>query len=376
MNQMKDRITTIQVALLMYTTLVGVGYLSMPRLLAETAGRDGWISLILGGLLVMLAMVLLAWLGQKHPGQTIIQYSQAILGRPLGQAVNILLLLNFVLMAGASSRLFGEVLKVYLLEHTPLEVILISFFLTGAYLSGHGLNPLARLSEAMFPLLLIPIFLILGLAQMEIDYSEVLPLLAEGVLPVLTGVSHSFQVYAGFIILAFLAAFMQQPKKALKASAIGIAGVIITYIMIFVVTLGSLGVTTLNWSLYPVVDLARRVEVPGAFVEKLEAPLLALWVLTAFTTMAPSLYFGTLSLAQILGLKEHRGLVFLFIPVIYQVAMLPRNFGETVLIGSIAGYAALGTLLLAVVLALVTLLRKGGGKNAKEETDERANGKK
>ncbi|MEW6663211.1 MAG: GerAB/ArcD/ProY family transporter [Bacillota bacterium] len=360
---LKDRITTIQVALLLYTSLVGVGYLAMPRRLAETAGRDGWVNLLLGGMLLLSVNALLVWLCRRYPGQTIIEYSQAILGRPLGQAANILLVLHFILMAASVSRIFGDVIKLYLLENTPLEVILITFFLTGAYLAGHGLNPLARMSEVMFPLVLAPILLILALAQMEIDYGEVLPVMTIGLYPVIQGAANSFFVYTGFILTAFLVAFMQQPEKALKASSLGLAGTILTYLVIFIVTLSSLGEASLYWSTYPVADLARRIEVPGAFLEKLEAPLMALWVLTAFTTMTPSLYFGTLSLSQMLGLKEHRGLVYLFLPVVYQVAMLPRNYGETILLGNIMGYAALAFIPVIILLALVAKLRKGGGGN-------------
>jgi spore germination protein len=90
---------------------------------------------------------------------------------------------------------------------------------------------------------------------------------------------------------------------------------------------------------------------------------MALWVLTAFTTMAPSLYFGTLSLAQMLGLRETKGLVYLLLPIVYQVAMLPRNYGETILLGNIMGYVALASIPLIVLLALVARWRKGSGGN-------------
>ncbi|KKM10902.1 hypothetical protein SY88_11025 [Clostridiales bacterium PH28_bin88] len=361
----KDRISTTQVAILLTSTVVGVHYLTMPRVLGESAGRDGWLSLLLGGVLVLAVntcLVLLAW---RFPGMTVVEYSQEILGRLLGRALTWTFVVYYLLGSAYATRCFGEVLKTYLLDRTPLEVIILTFLAVTAYQVNHGLNPLARIDQAFFPLLLAPLLIIVLLAQREADYGELLPVMVNGVGPVLEGVLSAVRVYAGYGLMLFLVPFMRQPRQALKASTVGISIPIAGYVVIFITTLAVLGADNLGYYTCPVADLARAVETPGAFIERLETLLMSLWVITAYTTTAATYYFSVLAAALAMGLKEHRPLVTLWLPVIYFFTMLPRDFQQLTSFANGLGYALVGLSGLVPLMLLLAMVRgKRGGADA------------
>lgn len=370
MPAMRDRITTSQLAVLTTSTMVGVGYLSLPRLLADHAGRDGWLSLLAGGAVLAGVVAVMVALGRRFPGQTVYDYSRAVLGRWPGGAYNLLLITYYSLAAAWVVRVFGDVLKVYLLERTPLEVLVITMLFTGAYLLGHGLNALARLQQAFFPLLLAPIVLVLALAQMQADYSELLPVLQDGWQGLLLAVPESFRALTGFGVVAFAMPFLRRPEKALPAALAGLGFTLCIYLGLFVVCVAVLGADVLPRLMFPVVDLARSIDVPGAFLERVEILFLSLWVITTFNVFSSLSYFALLGLSTTLGFREHRHLVYLYLPLTYVIALRPGNIVATIRLSEVfsyLGFTAILGLLGIYLLALVRRQRGDAGSAAGEK---------
>lgn len=73
-----DRITTPQAAVILANILLGVGILTLPRLLADTMKTpDGWITVIVGGILAFGFGLIMVRLSQRFPGKTFLNTAKS-----------------------------------------------------------------------------------------------------------------------------------------------------------------------------------------------------------------------------------------------------------------------------------------------------------
>ena len=174
---------------------------------------DVWITVILGGMIAMVAGVIIVKLSQRFPEKTFYQYSQEIVGKWVGGIISLLMIGYFFTISAYELRTLEGITGSFLLEGTPTWVIILPFMWISLYLNLGGINTIARLFEIIFP---ITIFIFLVTSFMSIGIFELdnlRPVLGLGIGPALKGIKTTTLAYSGAEIMLFLLAFMKQPVK-------------------------------------------------------------------------------------------------------------------------------------------------------------------
>lgn len=357
-----DKITSTQAAVLLNNTVLGAGILTLPRSVTEAVKTpDSWISIVLGGVIVMLVVVLMVKLSQQFPGQTIYQYSRSIVGRILGGALCTLLIVYYVMLAAFEIRSVAEVALFFLLEGTPIWAVLIPFIWTGAYLVMGGINAMARVFEIVFPISLFIFIVSYLLSARLFDLNNLRPFLGEGIMPVLQGLKSTVLVFAGCEVVMTLVARMEKPQQAIKAMLAGIGIPFGLYFFTVVMVIGGMSVDATIVSTWPTLDLVRSFEVAGFLLERFEFPLLVIWLMQMFCNFSSFFYNSSLGISQIFRIP-YKTVVFGFMPILFIVAMIPRKIIELFELGETLGKMGIVLfLLLPVLLSLVWLARSKGG---------------
>ena len=97
---MEIKIGQFQFFVLVALYVSGGAMLIIPAIAASEAGQDAWISILLSLLAGLALIPLYAKLNAKFPGQTIVQYSDHILGKIAGKTVSVIFLSTaFILCA-------------------------------------------------------------------------------------------------------------------------------------------------------------------------------------------------------------------------------------------------------------------------------------
>ncbi|MBT2667575.1 spore germination protein [Bacillus sp. ISL-4] len=351
----KDRITTGQVTVIVANAIFGVGTFTLPRTAVEKVKTpDIWISVILGGLIAMIAGVIMVKLSEQFPGKTFYEYSQEIVGKWVGGFLSLLIVCYFFSSCGFQVRALAEVSNLFLLEGTPTWAIIMTFLWVGLYLIIGGINPIARMFEIILPITII-IFIIVAFMSFKIfEIDNLRPVLGLGVIPVLKGVQTTGLSYTGVETILFLLPFMKEPKKAVKALLVGVSIPLIFYLITVVMVIGGLsvdGVVTRTW---PTLDLIRSFEVTGLIFERYESLLLVIWIMQMFSAFTIFYYGAALGLAQLFK-KSIRPFMYGLLPVIYIIAMIPKNTNDMFKFGDLQGNVALYLFgLLPLVLLMVS----------------------
>ncbi|WP_440970532.1 spore germination protein [Peribacillus frigoritolerans] len=356
----KDRITTPQTAVIIINFILGTGLLTLPRSSTEKAHTpDVWISVIIGGIIAIIAGVIMVKLSQQFPDKTFYQYINEIVGKWVGSFLSLVIICYFLMTSGFQLRSMAEVVRYLLLEGTPTWAIIMIFMWVGLYLIIGGINPIARLFEIILPLTVI-LFLVVTFMSIKIfEIDNLRPVLGEGITPVLKGVKTTALAFSGPEIMLLLIPFMNQPKKAVKALLVGVSIPLIFYVITVVMVIGALsvdGVVTRTW---PTLDLIRSFEISGLIFERFESLLLVVWIMQIFATFTITYFAAALGLAQ-LTKKSIHPFMFGLLPILYIIAMIPKNMNDLFKQGDFVGNIALFLFGLLPLLLLIISRIKGG----------------
>lgn len=101
----KGKISSLQMAIMLYPTIVATAILGAPSITAKYALNDLWLSPILAALIGYATVYIAYKLHKLYPKQTVIQFSEQIIGRIPGKILGFLYLFFISLSRGNPKRL-------------------------------------------------------------------------------------------------------------------------------------------------------------------------------------------------------------------------------------------------------------------------------
>jgi spore germination protein len=309
-------------------TVIGVGVFSYPSTMANEVGTDGWFVTILAGVICFLLLALIYKVVVKNNYNTFYIMLENNLGKLLSKVFGFMLCAYFIFAASLGMRVFAEVIKMYLLEHTPTEFILIIMIFTGWYLVRGEVSALVKFNEIAFFAMFIPMFFILVFATRGGEVANVLPLLQSTPEQYLKSLSTATYAFGGFEIAYLILPFMKD-KDGIRKTFFKSA-VFITFFYVIVTLLCLMFFTKEHTKqlIWPTITLIRAIVIPGAFVERWEGLVMSLWVLFYFTTFVNMYYFSGDIIKDAFHLHDIKLSSMIMAPIIYIIAMYPQNIAE------------------------------------------------
>lgn len=341
--------------------LLAVGILSLPRGLARTTGSsDGWISIGIAGILSMLFAYIVIKLASRFPEQSFFDYTVKIVSKPIAVAITLFLAIYFCFFASYESRMIGTVAKQYIFDRTPVEVISLVFVLLISYAVAGSRAALLRLNLMFFPIVVTVLCFMLLFNFAFFEVGNLRPLFITDLPNILNGVKETLLSFIGFEALLFYTAFLKarDTKGITILPVIGIAVITLIYLLVFIFSIAVFSIEGTQQIIYPTVELAKEVEVPGGIIERIEPLFLTVWVMTIFNTASMALDLLVLSLTYIFPKVKRITVLFCVLPIIYLIGMLPQNVSQLDKFGSFIGYGGLVTcFFFPTILLIIAKLR-------------------
>ncbi|MCY9515996.1 GerAB/ArcD/ProY family transporter [Paenibacillus apiarius] len=324
-NLNPDDLSATQVAVILANCILGTGILTLPRVLAVAMDTpDGWIPILIAGLIVIAFTSWLVKIGAQYPGQTFFDYSPALLGVWMSRLVVTVMIVYFICISAYEVRVLAEVVDMFLLEQTPKAVIIITMMCVSAYLIFGGLGAISRMCGLLLPPTVLVLFFCFALSMKIFDANNLRPVLGEGPVPVLQGIWPSLMMFLGFEIMYVLPGRMKHPKKAYRAVWYGIIITVAVYSFSYLAVIGGLSTETTKTVTWPLISLIRSFEYTGILFERFDSFLMAIWLMKIYSAFMLFHYLLVSSL-KVFGVRRPYGGAFAVLPVIYMLAMLPRS---------------------------------------------------
>lgn len=316
-----DRITSLQAFILIVSTINAIEVLILPRDLGQSVGPDGWAALIGGHLLSAVGVFFIIKLGLLYPEDTFVEYAQKIAGRFLGIFLAIFAGSMWVVICARIVRQFADFIQL-ILPQTPIETVILTMLLVAAYLARHGIEPIARTVEILFPIFTgILGFLVLA-SLTEFDYSNLLPILDSSPKDLALESIKTSLGLEGQAILLMLLPFLAIPQNGYKVMYGALAFNLGLRLSLFVTTIGFFGVELAKILVWPVEELSRSL---GVAFGRLDSVFTALWVTVAFTSILMYYYLSSLTFSRILKFREQSIMLLPLAAVIFVIALIPES---------------------------------------------------
>lgn len=296
-----QRITQYELAAGIFLVQIG----SSPMfLLAKSARRDAWLTVLLAllaGLLLLIVVTLPMY--RRDPGKSLIEMLQAYLGKWLGGAVAAAYVLYFAYQSVRNVREFGDWMIMYLLPDTPLAFITFTLMLVSAFAVYKGPEVFFRLALLITPGILIMYALLFGPIYFSRLFrpEELQPVLEHGLRPVLEAVLPVISFPFGEMVLFLMFWKYTNRESTYRATLYSylFAGLLITSANVLLI--GVLGPLS-GFSVIPLLQSASLFKV----AERLDPIVLLLLFLGVFMKQTAYYLAAVLSLAQLTGIKRRR----------------------------------------------------------------------
>lgn len=300
------RISSRQFTILIVLGVIGDTILVVPTMAAAYAKQDAWLSMLLAFALGLATGGMYGMLANRLRGQSLVAGARQRLGAWFGGAAGLLVLFQFYMCILTLLNEMSQFMTTQMMPETPVNAIMILFLAVVIIAYRYGVEAFARMGEMLIPAFfaLFVTLVVLLLPQVELPHLQ--PVAANGVLPIVQGAFPLYcAAFAEMLVIFMLVPHVEAKNGLLKPIFKGFAagGVVIFIVMLLCVLV--LGPNLMETKYYPTFVLAQKISV-GDFLERLEAVLTFLWVITVFFKTLLLFYALTTGLSQLFRLKESR----------------------------------------------------------------------
>ena len=354
MNEKSKLITSVELFFILVGCIIGMGVTSLPADVVSISKQDGWISSIIGGIYPLYIVLVGGIIIKRHPDSNIMDLSKAYFGKIIGNILNLLFMLTFLVyivlvISGSSNQL--RAYSIYFIPHFKMVII---FAAVTCYASIKGLKVLGRLTTITFFLLCL-IIVASSITFMSGSILNVKPFFGAGFPKILEGSLKTIFANAAMELLLIIYPYVQDKKNILKAAYISALVVICFHTWIVFTSIYFSGTDLVVKQLWPYSFVAESFKIP--VVNNFRYVEMVIWIAIAYKTMSIEFYAATKILNNITKIKRKK-LCFLLLPIIFifplfmENEVLRRDIG-----GKVIPWITLFNIFYITIIALISLLK-------------------
>ena len=304
MPEKKDVLTRYQLLCLGFLSLLSPIIRLLPGRAAEFSGSAAWLSAILSAIPVGLLFLLTGkYMKKALPKEGFGELFLRSLGKPVGKTILLLFTFWLIFYAAFALRSGADRYITAAYESSSPAVFICVMLVLALYAALGRFSTLARCAAAFLPLMVLVLAVVFLLGFRDVD-TAFLPLPTLSELPaVLKGVPTISIVLSLSVYIGFLEGSVGEKEKRTKTMGIFLFLIISVVVLLCIVTVGAFGAKLTAKLHYPFFTLVRNLSLFN-IVERLEALVLGLWVITDFLLVSTLLFIIVTNLGIIFGLGQ------------------------------------------------------------------------
>lgn len=300
---MNQQISSRQLGFLLFLLLTGSSFMYLPEL---SAGRDAWISGLLGSLFGVFILYLMIRLQTFYPGISIIRISEITLGKVARKLLSVLFL--WVLLIDGILYLY-DVLIFLNIIFPGLSTLLVStlLILTAAYNLYKGINVSGRMGDLLIFVTLF--FSIVGflLATPLMNLHNLTPVFTNWK-PIAGGILYAADwPYGEVLLLSLFLPFVSDLNEKRKTLYIWYFIAAILLVLKAVILVAILGPDLIHIIRFPLLEVFRRIAFSN--LQRIELFFFVMWFIIGMATIVISFQALFLGIKDYFNLKEGSSLI-------------------------------------------------------------------
>ena len=350
MNEGKT-ILPYQLFFLLIQTQIGVSVVSLPHDVFNTAKGDGWISVLLTGVVVQCIIFMYIFLIQRFPNSSWKQICETLFGKIIGKFIVFLYIVYFLCLTSITLAKYALLLSAWMMPRTPSWVLLLLMLIIVFYIFTEKLETIAQFYVLTSVILLVYVGVNIY-AWKEANLTFIFPIGKSGVPHILEGIIEVFPSFSGIeLLLIFHIYIRAEKKKILKIATISNICLTFFYTFITFTSLVFLSPEELKLVPEPVLYLVKSFSFK--IIERPDLIFTSIWIVLVATTLTTFIY-ATKYLSLHLYKKGKPRFVTIFLLVVCYIAAIPLR--KTYTLQTVLDYFLYAVIAFMVVLPLISFL--------------------
>lgn len=293
---MKQEISLLQFILTITSIELGASILTLPADLAQEAGTDGWISIIMGYVLATVVGLCIIKVMSKHPEKTMQQILIFYFSPFLGKLIVVIWIIYAFLTAFSIFDASIYIINEWILPNTPNYLIAVLFIVPVYMALRDGVRLISRFQLVVFFLTIwLPLILLFSLNNSHIMF--LLPTLKEGWGPVIQGTRISVFAFLGFELAFLFYPYLKQKQYAAKGIIIANSITLLIYLQITLICFVVFSPDEISKYIWPTLTLVKPIRF--SFLERFEIVYVSFYILIFLTSVIPYVFFVTENISEL-----------------------------------------------------------------------------
>lgn len=357
-----NQIGSREVSMTVSSIMIGIGILTLPSLLAKhIQAADGWVSILAAGVIACVFGLVVCKLLKHFQGDTFYNFTARMATRPVAKLISTIYAVYFLLYLAFEVRSIAKISRMYLLDNTPIAFITVAFLLVVVYGVSGTTAAVIRLNTMFLPIVLLISVIVLLFGIQLTNLNNLKPFMTTSPVELASGTKDATFALLGFEVLLFYGPLLRPAVRTEKAMLIGIAIPVVLCLLTYLYSIAIFTKEATAQILFPTVEIAKEVRLPGQFFERLESIFFTVWIMTIFNTSCMALEASASCLQAVVSKLDKRLCLLLLCPAAYFLNMLPESMMQYKMLGMMVSNIGYGTAA-AIPLALLALARIRGGR--------------
>ncbi|WP_096202019.1 GerAB/ArcD/ProY family transporter [Bacillus sp. FJAT-45350] len=345
------------------TMSMGLGFL--PFVSGEEV-RSSWLKLPIAALPYFLLFILLSAFMKKYNSHDFFGILKSSVWRWVYWFISIYLVISLYYAGGVLVNGMGLIVETYLLPNTPMWLYIGTFMVVSAIGVYYGIETIGRfvVLTFVFEFLILTVIIFLGFSDF-FRWIYIPPIVSVDLTVMLKGAVSDMARYGGILPLFGLVAYVKQRQGLLTSMSFGLTFVVITYVSLSIVTIGTFGFEETINLVSPFIALIQSFKSESAMFERLDLFFLSFWLYGFYKIYTIHVWFLTYIYHKTIPkLNRHLGNIGTHIIVFFLVMMLPTYVDRSVKIHNFN--TIVFSLVVPISLLIFLLLKKKSGDKSYE----------
>jgi spore germination protein (amino acid permease) len=346
---------------LVHSLQFGIGVLGFQRIIAEKAGRDSWIAVLLSGILVHMSLWMIYRILRGSNG-SIVSVQKDIFGKWIGGFLSVILTVYFTLIAITVVRTFIEIVEVWMFPDINVWLFSMVFLVLVFYIISGGFRVVTGIC---FFGVLLPIYLLLSfLFPLQFsDIRNLFPIFNHSIKDIALSTKDMSLTILGFEALLIYYPFIKNVEQSKKWAHLGVAFTTLIYTYINIITIVYFSEEQLGKNVWATLTLWKIIELP--FVERFEYIGIANWIIIILPNICLALWCSSRCLKDTFRINQKYSLLVLLVITYFAVNILETR-EQISLMNDIHGQVGFYIMFvyIPVIFLLTYIIRKIKGRKA------------
>lgn len=295
----KEAICLIIIFVIGSSLIIGVG---------GDSKNDAWIAAIVGIIMAIPILLVYARILSLFQGKDLFDILNLVLGKIVGKIVTVIYIWYAFHLGALVLHNYGEFINTVAMPETPMIVPMLCLGLTCVYAARLGVEVLGRITTYLLPILFFILIVVQVMAIPQLNFSNLKPILGNGLGPVLKGAFSTFSFpFAETVLFMGLFSSLKMNKSPYR---VYFWGIFIASLVIIITTIRNITVlgNMLGSFYFPSYEAVSMISI-GDFLQRIEVTVSVVFIFAVFTKTSICLLAASKGIEKLFNLKDYRSIV-------------------------------------------------------------------